>query len=206
VVARQNRVLTDEQTLIVRAQRGDLQAYDALVRAYEQPAFRAAYFITRDEGDAAEVAQEAFLRAHRALASFKSEQPFRPWLLKIVTNLALNRVQAAQRRMRMNERYAAETMTTQDQPTPERALAEREQSERLAQAVHQLAPHEQALIALRYFLELPEQEVAAALNVPKGTIKSRLHRTLAKLRDIIRRDFPDLNELTASGESSVSSE
>ncbi len=188
--------MVDEQTLIARAQRGDVHAYEALVREYETLAFRAAFLITRDEHEAADTTQEAFIRAYRALGSFKTDQPFRPWLLQIVTNQALNRVQAGQRRARMTERYAQAMITDQDPPSPERRLAEREQNERLLQAVRQLKPEEQTLIALRYFLELPEAEVAQALNVPRGTIKSRLHRTLARLREIIRRDFPDLNDLT----------
>jgi len=66
-------------------------------------------------------------------------------------------------------------------------------------AVSELSPDQQALIALRYFLELPEAEVATALKIPRGTVKSRLHRTLAKLRAFIRRDYPDLIELTQHG-------
>src|SRR5919202_6467132 len=146
----------DEQSLIARAQRGDLQAYDALVRQYEQLAFRAAYLVTRDEQEAADAAQDAFLRAYRALGSFKLGQPFRPWLMRIVTNLALNRVEAAQRRARMAERYTQEVIVSADNPSPERVIAQREQSERLLQAVGQLTPAEQTLISLRYFLELPE--------------------------------------------------
>jgi RNA polymerase sigma-70 factor, ECF subfamily len=187
--------LTDEQSVIARAQRGEVQAFEALVHQYERLAFRAAWLITHDEHEAADAAQEAFLRAYRALGSFKVGQPFRPWLLRIVTNLALNRVQAAQRRTRMTERFGELMVAGADTPSPERKVAEREQSERLAQAVGKLSRDEQALIALRYFLELPEIEVAQALNVPLGTIKSRLHRTLARLREIIRRDFPDLVEL-----------
>ncbi len=188
--------MTQEQTLIASAQRGDVQAYEALVRQYEQLAFRAAWLITHDEAEAADAAQDAFVRAYRALGSFKLGQPFRPWLLQIVTHQALNRVQASQRRQQMTERYARQLITAQDRPSPELKLAEREQSERLVQAVGKLSPDEQTLIALRYFLELPEAEVAQALRLPRGTIKSRLHRTLARLREIIRRDFPDLNELT----------
>jgi RNA polymerase sigma factor (sigma-70 family) len=188
--------LVDEQTLIARAQRGDLKAYESLVRLHETMAFRAAFLVTHDENEAADAAQDAFLRAYRALGSFRAGQPFRPWILRIVTNQALNRVQASQRRARATERFTQEVMATQDQPSPERKLAEREQSERLLQAVRELAPAEQTLIALRFFLELPEGEVAEALNVPRGTIKSRLHRTLARLREIIQRDFPDLSDLT----------
>ncbi len=188
--------MTEEQSLIARAQRGEVQAYEALVREYEQLAFRTAWLITHDEPEAADAAQEAFVRAYRALGSFKLGQPFRPWLLQIVTNQALNHVQALQRRQHMTERYARQMMTAPDRPSPEFKLAAREQSERLLLAVGQLSPEEQTLIALRYFLELPEAEVAQTLRVPRGTIKSRLHRTLARLREVIRRDFPDLNELT----------
>ncbi len=190
--------MNDEPDVIARAQRGDLQAYESLVREYEPLAFRAAYLITHDEHEAADAAQDAFVRAYRALHSFKLDQPFRPWLLRIVTNQALNRAKSEQRRALMAERFAQEMMTSQDIPAPERAAVEHEQNERLLQAVRQLDGDEQALIALRYFLELPEREVAQALNVPLGTVKSRLHRTLARLRDIIQCEFPDLEPVVSS--------
>ncbi len=193
--------MNDEQGLIGRARQGDLQAYEALVRQYEQIAFRAAYLITHDAAEAADAAQEAFLRAYRALGSFHAGQPFRPWLLRIVTNQALNRVKAVQRRTRTMERYAQELITARKPPSPESAVSEREQNDRLQQAVSRLDANDQVLVSLRYFLELPEAEVAQALGVPLGTVKSRLHRTLARLRQIIQRDFPDLKELTVTVES-----
>ena len=191
--------LIDEQDLIAYAQRGDIQAYEQLVQQYEQIAFRVAYLITHEEHEAADAAQDAFLRAYRALGSFKLGQSFRPWLLRIVTNTALNRIQAAQRRDRMNERYTQQVMVENDHLSIEGLAVKREQQQRLIAAVGQLSSDQQSLIALRYFLELPEAEVAAALNIPRGTVKSRLHRTLAKLREIIRRDYPDLIELTQHG-------
>ncbi len=132
-------------------------------------------------------------------SSFKLDQPFRPWLLRIVTNTALNRIQAAQRRERMTERYTRQVMVENSGLSIEGLAVKREQQQRLIAAVRQLNPDQQALIGLRYFLELPEAEVAAALNIPRGTVKSRLHRTLAKLREIIQRDYPDLSELTQHG-------
>lgn len=191
--------MVDEQDLIARAQRGDIQAYEQLVQQYEQIAFRVACLITHEEHEAADAAQDAFLRAYRSLHSFKLDQPFRPWLLRIVTNAALNRIQAAQRRERMAERYTRQVMVENGGLSIEGLAVKREQQQRLFAAVSQLGPDQQALIALRYFLELPEAEVAAALNIPRGTVKSRLHRTLAKLREIIRRDYPDLIELTQYG-------
>lgn len=188
--------MNEEQNLIGRAQRGEEQAYHALVREYEQIAFRVAYLITRDELEAAEAAQEAFVRAFRALHSFKSGLPFRPWLLRIVTNLALNRVQSRQRRLKMEERYIRQQMASAD-PAIEAIVADKEQHRRLLQAVSKLSPEDQALISLRYFLELPESEVAQTLKIPVGTVKSRLHRTLARLRELIRRDFPDLEPIVS---------
>jgi RNA polymerase sigma-70 factor (ECF subfamily) len=149
----------------------------------------------RDEHEAADAAQEAFLRAHRALGSFRTGEPFRPWLMRIVTNQALNRIEALKRRAKMIERYARAMNETNETPSAHRALEAREQNEKLIRAVGRLKPDEQALITLRYFMELPEQEVAQALNIPQGTVKSRLHRTLARLREIIRKDFPDLAEM-----------
>ncbi|HSD84401.1 MAG TPA: RNA polymerase sigma factor [Anaerolineae bacterium] len=191
--------MVDEHDLMARAQRGDVSAYEQLVQQYEQLAFRAAYLITHEEHEAADAAQDAFLRAYRALGSFKLGQPIRPWLLRIVTNTALNRIQAAQRRERMNERYTRQVILEDGHFTIEGLAVKREQQQRLIAAVGQLKPDQQALIALRYFLELPEAEVAAALNIPRGTVKSRLHRTLARLREIIQRDYPDLSELTQHG-------
>jgi RNA polymerase sigma factor (sigma-70 family) len=188
--------LIEEQGLIADAQHGDVSAYEQLVQRYEQIAFRVAYLITHEEHDAADAAQDAFLRAYRSLSSFQQGRPFRPWLLRIVTNTALNRIQASQRRDRMNERYTRQVVVENDNLTIEGLAVKREQQQRLMAAVGQLKSDQQALIALRYFLELPEAEVAAALNIPRGTVKSRLHRALAKLREIIRRDYPDLIELT----------
>jgi RNA polymerase sigma factor (sigma-70 family) len=187
--------LNDEQQLIGRAQRGDMAAYEALVQQYETLAFRAAYLITRDDGEAADAAQEAFVRAYRALGSFRSGAPFRPWLLRIVTNLALNRLQANRRRQNMTERYTRQVMVETGHVSIDGLVLQRDQRQRLLQAVGRLNPDQQALISLRYFLELPEAEVAATLKIPIGTVKSRLHRTLAKLREIIQTDYADLIEL-----------
>ena len=187
--------MNDEQQLIERARRGDMAAYEALVQQYETLAFRAAYLITRDDGEAADAAQEAFVRAYRALGSFRSGAPFRPWLLRIVTNLALNRLQANRRRLNMTERYTRQVLVETGHVSIDGLVLQRDQRQRLLQAVGRLNPDQQALISLRYFLELPEAEVAATLKIPIGTVKSRLHRTLAKLREIIQTDYADLIEL-----------
>jgi len=188
-------MLNDEQELIARAQRGDAGAYESLVRQHEQIAFRVAWLLSRDEREAADAAQDAFVRAYKALSTFKRGRPFRPWLLRIVTTQALNRLSASQRRSRMTERYAAHTLLSEPGLSAEHSVATRERADRLGQAVRRLRPDEQTLIYLRYFRDLPEAEVAEVLKTAVGTVKSRTHRTLARPRDIIRRDFPDLVEL-----------
>ncbi|MBI5304536.1 MAG: sigma-70 family RNA polymerase sigma factor [Chloroflexi bacterium] len=187
--------MNDEQTLIARAQRGDVNAYQLLVREYEQIAFRTAWLITHDEHESADAAQDAFVRAFRALNSFRLGQPFRPWILRIVANQALNRVKSQQRRTRMTERFARQALMNEETVSPEHVTVAHEQDERLLQAVGRLDSESQMIIKLRYFIELPENQVADVLQIPLGTVKSRLHRTLAKLREVIRREFPDLEPL-----------
>ena len=190
--------MDEEQKLIARAQRGDLPAYAALVQQYEAVAFRAAYLITHDAHDAADAAQDGFMRAYRSLHTFRLGLPFRPWLLRIVVNLALNRLKSSQRRAHMTERYTQQLIVESSDPSIDGLVVKRERRDRLLQAVNQLSADQQRPIALRYFLELPESEVAETLDIPLGTVKSRLHRTLARLREIIQHDFPDLIELTMS--------
>lgn len=184
----------DEQLWIERARRGDLSAYDDLVRTHQEAAFRAAYLITRDAADAQDAAQEAFIRAFDALGRFDARRPFRPWLMRIVTNVALNRIKAAKRRQAMSERYGEQAVAAQGRPTIEAKAIQREGSRRVWDAIGRLKADDQKLLYLRYFLDLSEAELAQTFDVAAGTIKSRLHRALAKLRDVIRAHDPELLE------------
>jgi len=187
----------DDSQWIERARRGDLGAYDVLVQAHQEAAFRAAYVITHDADDAQDTAQDAFVRAYDALGRFDARRPFRPWLLRIVTNAALNRIKASRRRQAMIERYGTREVQTQDLPATEARVLTRERSRRVWDALGRLKPDDQRLLVLRYFLDLSEAELAQVFDVAAGTVKSRLHRALAKLRDAIRAHDPDLLESEA---------
>jgi len=184
----------DESQLVERARRGDTGAYDALVQAHQEAAFRAAYLITHDAAEAQDAAQEAFIRAYDALGRFDARRPFRPWLLRIVTNLAINHVRASQRRQTMAERYGVQSIERQEMPAVEAHVLSRERSRRVWSAIGRLKPEDQRLLVLRYFLDLSEAELAQAFDAAAGTIKSRLHRALGKLRDAIHAHDPDLLE------------
>jgi RNA polymerase sigma factor (sigma-70 family) len=173
----------DENELIERTKRGDTDAYEALVHAYQGIAFRTAYVITGSVADAEEAAQDGFVKGFRAIARFRTGEPFRPWLLQIVANEARNRRRSAGRRAHLALRAAEEQGSGGAVPSPEDSVLAGERSSELLAAVNALGEEHRLVIACRYFLELSEEETAAALGVRRGTVKSRLARALGRLRD-----------------------
>ena len=172
----------EEHRLVERARAGDASAFETLVRRYQELAFRTAYVVAGRGDEADDAAQEAFLKAHRALPRFRSGAPFRPWLLRIVANEARNRRRSAGRRERLAERAMTERPLPEAVPSPEAAVISEERRRTLLDAVNRLREEDQVTIASRYFLELSEAETAAALGCAVGTVKSRLSRALTKLR------------------------
>ena len=161
------------------------------MQGYEELAFRVAYLIVRDEEDAADAAQDAFVRAYRALDTFDTSRAFRPWLLRIVTNVALNSTRASKRRQAATERLVPDS-EVEGHPQPEAAAEAAEQAARVWEAIGGLSDDDQNLIYLRYYLESSEAEAAEAIGRPVGTVKSRLHRALRRLRQVIEDHYPDL--------------
>jgi RNA polymerase sigma factor (sigma-70 family) len=171
-----------EAELVARARRGELNAFEEIVRLHQTIAFRTAWVITRSAADAEEAAQDGFVKAHAALPRFREGSPFRPWLLTIVANEARNRVRGAGRRARLAQRVAEERRPDDAVPSPEAALLDSEQRDELLAAIERLPETAREAIACRYLLDLSEEETAAALDCPRGTVKSRLSRALDRLR------------------------
>ena len=171
-----------EAELVARAKRGELDAYEEIVRLHQTIAFRTAWVITRSSADAEEAAQDGFVKAHAALPRFREGSPFRPWLLAIVANEARNRVRGAGRRGRLAQRVAEERRPDDAVPSPEAALLDSERRDELLAAIERLPEPAREAIACRYLLDLSEEETAAALDCPRGTVKSRLSRALDRLR------------------------
>jgi RNA polymerase sigma factor (sigma-70 family) len=174
----------EESELVERARRGDERAYREIVDAYQGIAFRTAYLVARNAADAEDAAQEAFLKAYRALGRFRPGAPFRPWLLQIVANEARNRRRSAGRRDALVLRAAASEPSGEAAPSPEAALLASEQRGALLAAVDMLPADQRDTIACRYFLDLSEEETAQVLGVRRGTVKSRTARALARLREL----------------------
>jgi RNA polymerase sigma factor (sigma-70 family) len=170
--------------LVERARRGDVHAYGELVERYRAIAFRTAFLIARDTGDAEDAAQEGFVKAYYALGRFRTESPFRPWLLRIVANEAKNRVRASGRRERLSLRAAA-AGAGEAAPSPEAEVLERERSATLLAAVDALRPADREVLTCRFLLDLSEAETAETLGLRRGTVKSRTSRALGRLRTIL---------------------
>ncbi len=176
-----------------------MSAYEVLVRRYQDLAARAAFLILGNAAEAEDATQEAFVKAYYALARFQEDRPFRPWLLRIVTNEAHNRQAADGRRAALLLR-AAETQPAADNgASPEAAALQTERRGALLRAFTALSDDDRLIIAYRYFLDLSEAEMAEALDCPRGTVKSRLSRALARLRAMLG----DVH-LWAEGEEGVS--
>ena len=165
--------------LVERARRGDDHAYGLLVARHQETAFRVAYLVTRDTDEAADAAQQGFIKAYRALGRFREGSPFRPWLLRIVTNEARNARRSAGARGRLAVRLG---QGWESDVSPEDAVLQAERRELVLGALERARDDDRVVVALRYFLDLGEAEMAAALDCPPGTVKSRLSRALGRIR------------------------
>jgi len=160
----------DERAWVRRAQAGSVSEFEALFRAHWGPAYRAAYLVVRDASAAEDIAQEAFLSAVRTLDRFDRRRPFGPWLHRIVVNRAIDWARA---RALRPEAEAVDT------PAPERP----EHDEELLRGLDRLSPEHRAVIVLRYLLEYTPGEIADLLELPRGTVNSRLRRGLDHLKE-----------------------
>jgi RNA polymerase sigma-70 factor, ECF subfamily len=160
-----------ERAWVRAAQAGSDEAMEALFRIHWGPAHRAAFLIVRDSAAAEDIAQEAFLSALRALDRFDRRRPFGPWLHRIVVNRAIDWSRA-----RTLRREVAEPV--ENEAPPERSEV---WSDEVVSALGVLDPDQRAVVVLRHLLEYTPGEIAGLLEVPRGTINSRLRRALDRL-------------------------
>ena len=180
-----------ESERIEAARRGDASAFEELVRTYQEIAFRTAYLVVGDADEARDAAQEGFLRAHRALGRFRRGAEFRPWLLRIVANAARNRRRTSARQASLALRAARDAASGDAAPSPEVLLLADERRQELIAAINTLRHEDRLVIGLRWFLEMNEEEMAAVLDCPRGTVKSRLSRATGRLRDVLEGSADD---------------
>lgn len=162
-----------ERRWIAAAQEGSREALEALFREHWPRALRTSYLIVHDAAAAEDIAQEAFLASVRSLDGFDRRRPFGPWLRRIVVNRSIDWARARKHRREVELDASA---ATGSEPTAD-------VSGDLVATLATLSPEHRAVIVLRYLLELTPTEIAATLEIPRGTVNSRLRRALDQLAD-----------------------
>ncbi len=181
---------TDERVLIYRSLHGDDDAFASLVYAHQAAVFNIAYRLTGDREVARELTQETFLRAFRALDTFDQNRPFAPWLYRIATNLSINRVKRAHVptvpldvRSSIDEANGERLQIPDLSAEPAANLLRAETQAWIRREILMLPPDYRAVVELRHFQELSYQEISETLDLPLGTVKTRLFRARRLLRD-----------------------
>ncbi len=169
-----------DQDVVASCLAGDANAFSVLVERYGGRVYNIALRITGETDAANDCAQEAFIRAYRALHQYDPTLPFGPWMFRIATNASLNYVQ----RWHAHESPVEELPESADEPDegPEATAVRREELAEVVAAMAELPPAYRAALTLRHMQQLSYQEVADVLGLPLGTVKTHLHRARAALR------------------------
>lgn len=184
---------TDDAALIERCRAGEVAAFEPLVEKYRQRVWRLAYNTLRDREEAWDVAQEAFIRAYQALPSFRGQAAFYTWLYRIVMNVAADR---ARSRGAQGRAFGVERVPEEDwervlpdqnpgDEAPDAAAARREQRTKIMRALDSLTEDHRKIIMLSDLEGLSYREIADTLEIPMGTVMSRLHNARRRLRDAL---------------------
>lgn len=177
---------TEERDLIRRCLTRDERAYRELIRRYQTAVVNLAWRMTGNVEDAAEVSQETFIRVLRSLSTYDPERPFRTWLFKIASNLALDLLRRRKRRPIAIEDLGDEEgpgfEPVDPGPGPDEGLRIDRSDARFEGLVRELPESYQAILFLRYKQEFSYEEIAETLGIPLGTVKVRLHRAHETLR------------------------
>jgi RNA polymerase sigma-70 factor, ECF subfamily len=187
----QDRVVDHEEVrLIQRARGGDMEAMGHLINRYQKHVYNLAYRLCGHYDDANDISQEAFLRVFHSLNHFRGEANFSTWLYRIVTNVFLDerKKQRVRSHNSLEEYMELEDSTVARQiedpsPGPEEAITARERSDVIGSAVLSLPETQRVMIVLYHFQERSYEEIAEIMNMPIGTVKSRLNRARLALRN-----------------------
>ena len=177
-------VIADERRLIAQIQAGDRQAFERLLDTYETRVYRLALRYTGTPSDAEDVTQEIFLGVYKSLGKFRGESTLATWIYRV----ALNHCLEFRRKRKLDSvPYDEElTLATRDwRDSPEQSANKGELSDRVEAALQCLSPQHREVILLHELQGLTYQEAASVLNVPVGTVKSRLSNAFRKLRDLL---------------------
>ena len=185
----------DDLTLVRRAQGGDADAYDELVRRYQRQIYGVTYHMTSHHEDASDLTQEAFVKAWQALKSFKGDSSFFTWLYRIAVNRTLNHLKQRKFRdskhgMSLNDldvdaEHHPDIVSLASDKTPRRALALEELKEKLNAAIQRLSENHRIVVTLHDIQGLPHDEIAKVLGCNTATVRTRLFYARQQLQGIL---------------------
>jgi len=175
----------NEKALVQRAQKGDHDAFAALVDEHQRYVYNLALRVVKDENEALDLTQETFVRAWTALPNFKGQSQLRTWLYRIVTNLCYNRLPNLRRSLNDLGDEVMEDIPETNFNTPAQEFESNEIRRHLYQAIENLDENYRLLITLRYQNELSYDEIASTLNLPLGTVKTGIFRAKEQLRKML---------------------
>lgn len=188
-MASSKKIGVETEALIRRCQRGDRLAIEALIRRYQNYVYRLCYLVMRTEQDAEDMTQETFIRACRALPRFEIREgiSFEAWLYRIAVNCC---------RSRMRRRWyqvlpwpdPAPRLIAEPEAQPDRMLEQGEWRNEILEAVHSLGDKHRLVVILRYYAGLSNEEIARALDIPSGTVRSRLHTARQRLKVVLEQE------------------
>ena len=179
----------DAPRFLDRLRAGDAPAFEELVMTYQHRVFGVALRMLGSRAEAEEVAQEAFVRAHRALGEFRGDAKLSTWLYAITSRLCLNRLASGERRLTRQGEDALLRLSDAG-PRPDAALERRELESALERAIAELPEDRRIVVVLRDIEGLSYEEIAQALELELGTVRSRLHRARADLKEKLERFLP----------------
>lgn len=177
----------ESETFLARLRAGDPQAFEDMVKIHQHRIYGVALRMMGSRAEAEEVAQETFLRAHGALGEFRGDARLSTWLYAIASRLCLNRLASGEHRMARRRADALEAVPgrLEDQPGGDLERSEREAA--LHRAIAELPEDRRVVVVLRDLEGLAYDEIAAALGLELGTVRSRLHRARLELKDKLER-------------------
>jgi RNA polymerase sigma-70 factor (ECF subfamily) len=198
--AEQRLVHLDSEALIRRCQQGDRLAIEVLVRRYQNYVYRLCYLVMRSEQDAEDMTQETFIRAFRALPRFEIREgtSFEAWLYRIAINACRSRMRRKWYQV-LPWPEPAPQLVAEPEEQPDRVLIQGERRDRLLEAIDSLGEKHRLVVILRYYAGLSNEEIARTLNIPSGTVRSRLHIARQRLRELLAQQDEEETRVALSG-------
>lgn len=170
-----------DHDLILNTRQGNTAAFGELVTRHQSSVFNVCYRILHEHGEAEDMAQEAFIRAHVRLGSFDIERPFGPWIRRVAANVCLNHLEAQKLSTQLDDEKDAD-----ESHSPEKQVEVKERSEQIRMALASLPANHRAVVELRHYQEMSYDEIASELNIPLSDVKSNLFRARKLLAEKLK--------------------